>query len=188
MSDFVCNRTITRLRRRTALAVVLTAGIGAVAVYSIGWLGGYRINLTPSEPLGLWHIVPLDRPAVVGDVVFICPPVTATMREARERGYLRRGRCPAGYAPLIKTIAGVAGQDVEVRADVRIARHAVPRSSVSMVDGKGRPLARFNGGVIQTGHVFVHSTFIGSFDSRYFGPIPTSGILGQAQEVWTYAP
>ncbi|PYE40027.1 conjugation peptidase TraF [Rhizobium sp. PP-F2F-G38] len=188
MSALGWNRTGNRSHRLKAAAIVVTAGICALSAFTLGWIGGFRINLTPSEPLGLWHIVPLDRPAVVGDVVFICPPVTATMREARERGYLRRGRCPAGYAPLIKTIAGVAGQDVEVGADVRIARHAVPRSSVSMVDGKGRPLARFNGGVIPTGHVFVHSTFIGSFDSRYFGPIPTSGILGQAQEVWTYAP
>jgi type IV secretory pathway protease TraF len=57
-----------------------------------------------------------------------------------------------------------------------------------LVDGKDRPLARFGGDVIPEGYVFVHSEFIGSFDSRYFGPIPASGILGMAREVWTYAP
>jgi type IV secretory pathway protease TraF len=35
---------------------------------------------------------------------------------------------------------------------------------------------------------FLHSSFTASFDSRYFGPLPTSGILGLAESVLTYAP
>ncbi len=188
MSDLVKQQTATRSPRKTAAAIVVTACICALSAFTLGWIGGFRINLTPSEPLGLWRIVPLDRPATVGDVVFICPPGTATMREARERGYLRRGFCPAGYAPFIKTIVGVAGQNVAVGADVWIVGHAVQGSNVSSVDGENRALERFSGRIIPAGHVFVHSTFIGSFDSRYFGPIPASGILGLAKEVWTYAP
>lgn len=188
MSDLGWNRTGNRSHRLKAAAIVVTAGICALSAFALGWIGGFRINLTPSEPLGLWRIVPLDRPVAVGDVVFICPPGTATMRVARERGYLRSGLCPAGCAPLIKTVIGVGGQGVEVGVDVRIAGHSVPRSHVSVVDGMGRPLAPFGGGLIPAGYVFVHSDFIGSFDSRYFGPIPASGILGLALEVWTYAP
>ncbi|OJF91491.1 conjugative transfer signal peptidase TraF [Pararhizobium antarcticum] len=188
MSGAAHAQTATRSDRKTATAIVVSAGIGALSIFEIGWIGGYRINLTPSEPLGLWRIVPLDRPATVGDVVFICPPETAAMREARSRGYLRSGLCPAGYAPLIKTIIGVAGQDVEVGVDVRIAGHSVPRSNISVVDGEGRPLTGWSGGVITVGFLFIHSDFIGSFDSRYFGPIPASSILGLAREVWTYVP
>jgi conjugative transfer signal peptidase TraF len=188
MSGLVYGRREVRSLRKTAAAIVLTAGIGALAVIFIGWVGGYRVNLTPSEPLGLWRIVQLGRPIAVGDIVFICPPGTATMREARERGYLRRGLCPAGYAPLIKTIVGLGGQVVEVGTNVRIAGHPVPHSPIADVDGEGRSLVRFSGGLIPAGDVFVHSKFNGSFDSRYFGPIPASGILGLAKEVWTYAP
>jgi len=188
MSGLVKHRTATRSPRKTAAAIVVGTTVGALAAFALGWIGGLRINLTPSEPLGLWRIVSLDRPAAVGDVVFICPPETATMREARKRGYLRQGLCPVGYAPLIKTIVGVEGQEVEVGIDVRIAAHPLPRSHVSVFDGDGRSLARFSGGLIPAGYVFVHSDFIGSFDSRYFGPIPASGILGLALEVWTYAP
>ena len=182
------DRTAVRFRWKEAASIVLTAGIGVLAVLAFGWIGGFRINFTPSEPLGLWRIVSIDRPVSVGNVIFICPPGNAVMREARERGYLRSGLCPAGYAPLIKTIIGTGGQNVEMGIDVRIEGHPVPRSDVSVVDGEGRPLVRFSGGVIPAGHVFVHSEFIGSFDSRYFGPIPASGVLGMAQEVWTYAP
>lgn len=188
MSDLGWNQTGNRSHRLKAAAIVVTAGICALSAFALGWIGGFRINLTPSEPLGLWRIVSPDRPAAVGDVVFICPPETATMREARKRGYLRHGLCPVGYAPLIKTIVGVEGREVEVGIDVRIAGHPLPRSHVSVFDGDGRSLPRFSGGVIPEGDVFVHSEFIGSFDSRYFGPIPASGILGLAREVWTYAP
>ncbi|MEF0865250.1 S26 family signal peptidase, partial [Rhizobium sp. BR 318] len=98
-----------------ALAASVVGGGVATAI-----VGGLRINLTPSEPLGLWRIVALDRPVSPGDLIFICPPQTTAMREARERGYLRAGTCPGGVAPLIKTVVAVAGQHVEIDADVTI--------------------------------------------------------------------
>ncbi|MDL2403158.1 MULTISPECIES: conjugative transfer signal peptidase TraF [Rhizobium] len=149
---------------------------------------GYRINLTPSEPLGLWRIVSLDRPASVGDLVFICPPQTASMREARARGYLRVGSCPGDVAPLIKTIIATAGQRVEIGAHVTIDGRPIPFSDLAERDGEGRPITAFPGGVVPAGSVFLYSAFRSSYDSRYFGPLAASGIIGLAQEVLTYAP
>jgi conjugative transfer signal peptidase TraF len=163
-------------------ALVATLAIGTALA------GGYRINLTPSEPLGLWRVVPLDRTVAVNDLVFICPPPTAAMREARARGYFRSGSCPGGVAPLIKMVIAVAGQRVEIGASVAVDGRTISSSSLARRDGKGRPLARFPSGTVQRENVFVHSPFPGSYDSRYFGPLPASGILGLAQEVLTYAP
>lgn len=161
-----------------------------VAILAIGTAlaGGYRINLTPSEPLGLWRIVPLYRPVAVNDLVFICPPETAEMLEARVRGYLRSGSCPGGIAPLIKTVIAIAGQHVEIGASVSVGGRGVSSSSLAQRDGKGRPLAPFSSGVVPPGSVFLHSAFPGSYDSRYFGPVPISGILGLAQKVLTHGP
>ncbi|MCW1410716.1 conjugative transfer signal peptidase TraF [Rhizobium sp. 1AS11] len=159
-------------------------GGGAVAAFT----AGYRINLTPSEPLGLWRIVALDRPPAAGDLVFICPPQTPAMRVARERGYLRFGTCPGGVAPLIKTIIALAGQHVEIGAHVSVDGVRVPFSDVATRDGSGRPMAPDSGGVVPAAQVFLHSPFSGSFDSRYFGPLPVSGILGLAKQVLTNAP
>nr|WP_246665287.1 conjugative transfer signal peptidase TraF [Rhizobium tropici] len=174
---------------RTPLLPAMTAVTATLlgAIVAAG-LVGYRINLTPSEPLGLWRIVKLDRAAVVGDLVFICPPRTATMQEARSRGYLRSGLCPSAFAPLIKTVVAIAGQRVEVGANLRIDGHDVARSNLAGRDGLGRPMIPFAGGIVPAGSVFLHSPFAASYDSRYFGPIPASGILGLAQEVLTYAP
>ena len=175
-------------QQRRAAGIILVASLVGILAISTARIGGYRINLTPSEPLGLWRIVPLDRRAAVDDLVFICPLATAEMREARARGYLRSGSCPGGVAPLIKTVIAVAGQHVEIGVSVSVDGQVISSSSLASRDGKGRPLAPFPSGIVPPGYVFLHSSFPGSYDSRYFGPVPASGILGLAQEILTYAP
>lgn len=188
MTTSVSKRRMGRSQRAYAvmLSLVAAAVIGGIA--AVAAIGGYRINLTPSEPLGLWRIVALDRPASAGDLVFICPPQTVGMMEARERGYLHSGTCPGGVAPLIKTVIAIAGQSVEIGAHVTVDGRKIPFSRLAQWDGKGRPMTPFAGGVVPEKSVLLHSPFIGSYDSRYFGPLPASGILGLAQEVLTYAP
>jgi conjugative transfer signal peptidase TraF len=188
MTGPVFSFCMRRVQRTNAVVLLFLAAsiIGGCVAAAI--VGGYRINLTPSEPVGFWRIVPLDRPPAPGDIVFICPPQTAAMREARERDYLRPGTCPGGVAPLIKTVIAVAGQHVEMGAGVAIDGRPVPFSDLAERDGKGRPMAPFTGGVVPGESVFLHSPFRGSYDSRYFGPLPSSGILGLAQPVLTYAP
>lgn len=175
-------------QRRRAALILLTASTGAVLFVMAAFLGGYRMNLTPSEPLGLWRIVPLDRSAGVDDLVFICPPETPRMRQARARGYLRSGLCRGGIAPLIKTVIAIAGQHVEIGASINVNGRVAPSSDLALRDGNGRPLSPFPSGFVPRGQVFLHSPFLGSYDSRYFGPLPASGILGLAQQVLTYAP
>jgi len=179
-------RQTSRIWRRVSLPVALVAALLALIV--TGGALGYRINLTPSEPLGIWRIQMPEGPYKIGDLVFVCPPPTPTMREAFDRGYLRSGLCPGGYAPLIKTIVAVSSQRIEIDRLVSIDGLALPHSAPAQLDGRGRSLRRFSGGTVPTGYVFLHSGFIGSFDSRYFGPVPASGVLGLAKAVLTYAP
>lgn len=175
-------------QQRRAIAALSIPGVAAVLLVMTAVAGGYRINLTPSEPLGLWRIIPLHRPAAVGDLLFMCPPETAAMREAKARGYLRSGFCAGGVAPLIKTVIAVAGQHVEIGASVSVDGRTIPSSDLALRDGKGRPLTPFPSGVVPPGYVFLLSSFPDSYDSRYFGPVPAPGILGLAQEVFTYVP
>jgi type IV secretory pathway protease TraF len=94
-----------------------------------------------------------------------------------------------GVAPLIKTIvatAGTAHRDRRSRCTHR--RPARPEIPCRRVDGKGRVLGPYAGGIVPAGNVFLYSPYSASWDSRYFGPMPASGILGLAQQVLTYAP
>jgi conjugative transfer signal peptidase TraF len=177
--------------RRSRRAGVLLLGASAIVMFAgIVGLGaaGFRVNLTPSEPLGLWRILQLDRPTQVGDLVFVCPPVSDIMLEARARGYLRHGLCGGDFAPLIKTVAAITGQRIEVGDLVRIDERSLPHSRLMQRDGQGRRMLPYAGGIIPPGAVYLHSDFPGSFDSRYFGPLSTENVVGLAEEVWTYAP
>jgi conjugative transfer signal peptidase TraF len=178
----------TSQRRRAIMLLAVAAGF-VLSMFATAHFGNFRINLTPSEPLGLWRVVRLDRPAAVGDLVFICPPpAEATMVQAKQRGYLRAGLCPGDYAPLIKTVIATAGQYVEISTVVSVDGRVIAHSEIAKRDGKGRRLHPFPSGTVPAGSVFLHSGYPGSYDSRYFGPIPQSGMLGLAQEVMTYAP
>ena len=180
------NQNLDRIRWWRGLAYAFAVLLIPCSIAAAG-LGGYRVNFTPSEPIGLWRIVLLERPVIAGDIVFICPPEWPEMHRAAQRGYLRSGLCPGGFAPLIKTVAAIGGQHVEIDQSVGIDQTLLPHSSLAKSDGRGRALVPYPGGVVQEGFVFLHSDFVGSYDSRYFGPIPAAGILGLAQEVLTYA-
>jgi conjugative transfer signal peptidase TraF len=179
--------TMPRRRRFAFYTLSLACGL-LILLLVAGWVGGLRINTTPSEPLGLWRIVPLNRSVLPGEMVFVCPPDNSAMREARRRGYLRSGLCPGGFGPLIKTVVAVTGQRVAATDLVAIDGVPIPNSRIFEKDGQGRCLRHVQSGMVPLGEVYLHSDFISSWDSRYFGPVPDSGVLGLAQEVWTYAP
>jgi conjugative transfer signal peptidase TraF len=188
MKMLVCGKMGRRLSR-----FIWSHRIGAFACFMLGLIllmgsAGFRVNFTPSEPLGLWRIVKLDRPLVIGDHVFICPPLSEETRQARARGYLRFGLCAGHVAPLIKAVAATSGHVIEICGNVRVDGSPLPHSPVAIMDGKGRAMVPYEGGVVAPGTIYLHSAFPASFDSRYFGPLPVDGILGFAQEVWTYAP
>ncbi|CUX03890.1 conjugative transfer signal peptidase TraF [Rhizobium pusense] len=181
--------TTTYQRQQRGALLLLAAFAGFILIVSVGGLAGrLRVNTTPSEPLGIWRIVLLDRAAQVGDTVFVCLPTTATVMDGKTRGYLRPGLCPGGFGPLIKTIIAVGGQQVDVASGVSVDGRVIPSSRPLARDGRGRPLRPYEGGVVPARSIFLHSAFSGSWDSRYFGPIPEEGILGLASEVLTFAP
>jgi conjugative transfer signal peptidase TraF len=175
------------MRRRLLLFL---AGLGGViaALAAIAYFGGFRLNLTPSEPLGLWRIVAPQRPVETGDLVLICPPPIASFEEARRRGYVRLGLCPGGFAPLIKTVAALPGQHVEIGANVTVDGKPLASSIVRVSDGEGRPITPFRTGIVPLRNLFLHSSFASSYDSRYFGPLPDTGLLGLARPVLTFDP
>ena len=174
--------------RRRLLLFLAGAGGAIAALAAVAYMGGFRLNLTPSEPLGLWRIVTLQRPVETGDLVFICPPLTASFKEARRRGYVRRGLCPGGFAPLIKTVAALSGQHIEIGAYVTVDGKPLASSIVRQSDGEGRPITPFKTGIVPLKNLFLHSSFASSYDSRYFGPVPDTGLLGLARPVLTFEP
>jgi len=174
--------------RRRVVTLLTAASVAVATSVLVAAVFGLRLNTTPSEPLGLWRIVRLDRSPRIGDRHFVCLPRTAPFEEARRRGYLRFGLCPGWQGPLIKQVAALGGARIVVGRSVALDGVPLPHSILRAHDGEGRVLAPFVGGAVPEGAVFLHSGFEGSYDSRYFGPVPLDGVLGRAVPLFTFDP
>jgi conjugative transfer signal peptidase TraF len=176
----------SRLRARLVLV-----GFAAVGLAALAWAAFVqplpRLIYNPSDsvPVGWYRVDPqrhgadsLPRPLSVGSVVLTTlPPDVAAL--AAQRGYL-----PA-HVPLLKRVGAVAPQHVCIVAgQVRI--DGVPVAAVLPADRLGRPLPSWQlCRRLQPGELFLLSvTNRASFDSRYFGPVSASAVIGVAHPVW----
>ncbi len=175
---------------RAAPVLCLAVALLYICVWIAGSMG-YRINVTPSVPVGIWRVIPLSGKIERGQIVSICPPLNEAFIEARGRGYLSKGRCPSGLEPMLKPVAAIAG-DVIGQSPVGLVLNGEVLSNTAALaaDSLGRPLpsrqaAQF---VIGKNEVFLLSTAtVLSFDSRYFGPLPVTTVEGFAVPVWVMA-
>jgi len=90
----------------------------------------------------------------------------------------------------MKPIVAVAGDHVEVTTyGIRVNEKLIPNSAAHLKDHRGRSLAPWPDGeyIVPTGSLWVISDFNSwSFDSRYFGPIPSSIIQHRLRPLWTF--
>lgn len=143
-----------------------------------------RIVYNPSDsvPRG-WYIVEQIRGAGVlhvGSIVLARLPVDVALLAA-QRGYLPDG------VPILKRIGAVTSQSVCVRAQLLyIDGIVVARARTH--DGAHRPLHAWpQCRCLAVGELFLLSiTNPVSFDSRYFGPISASAVIGVARPLWTW--
>ena len=150
-----------------------------------GWERGYRTNVTPSLPKGIYKLK--EEAPAVGDVVSICLEGEAA-ELARERGYLRHGSCKSGLRPLLKYLAALPGDAVEQsmesilcgRNDSLVCRWPV---SVKAKDRQGREMRpAILPQIVPDGMALILTPHEGSFDSRYFGLVPLAS-LQKVEEV-----
>ena len=150
-----------------------------------GWERGYRINVTPSLPKGIYKLK--EEAPAVGDVVSICLEGEAA-ELARERGYLRHGSCKSGLRPLLKYLAALPGDAVEQsmesilcgRNDSLMCRWPV---SVKAKDRQGREMRpAILPQIVPDGMALILTPHEGSFDSRYIGLVPLAS-LQKVEEV-----
>jgi conjugative transfer signal peptidase TraF len=141
----------------------------------------YRLIYNPSEsaPRG-WYGVDLPRDLATGTFALIRLPDTVA-RLADERRYL------PGSVPLLKRVAAVSGQHVCERDGV-VEIDGSPVARAKTIDGAGRRLDSWAGcRMLADGELFLLSrTTDSSFDSRYFGPIDHTRVIGRAVPVWTW--
>ena len=180
----------SRLRARIVLAGLAACGLAALAwasfvhplprlIYNpsdsvaVGW---YRVDPLRHRPSSLSRPLPPSL-RVDSIVLTTLPPDAAAL--AAQRGYL-----PA-RVPLLKRVGAVAPQQVCV-FDALVWIDGVPVAAVRPADRLGRPLPSWpQCRQLRPGELFLLSaTNPASFDSRYFGPVSASAVIGVAHPVW----
>ena len=176
----------SRLRARLVLAALSACGLAALAWASfVHPLPRLIYNPSDSVAVGWYRIEPFDprtaslpRPLSVDSIVLVPLPDRAAMLAA-QRGYLPT------RVPLLKRVGAVAPQHVCIVAgQVRI--DGVPAVAALPADRLGRPLPSLQlCRRLEPGELFLLSvTNPASFDSRYFGPVSASAVIGVAHPVW----
>ena len=168
----------------TAVRVVSVAMVGILSATAVASFAGLRINTSYSLPLGVY--IRTNDPHA--DLVEFCPakPFAA---ESSSRGYRTVGTgCPDGAVPLLKRIVAVVGDHVVFSpAGIRVNGTLLPKTAPLYRDRSGRRLHPwpFGSYTVGRGSVWVASTYnVGSYDSRYMGPIKTDQIRGRLRPLW----
>src|SRR5215469_4862278 len=126
--------------------------LGALGLLVVGTAversSGLWLNLSPSMPIGLYRSrSSRDASALVrGAIVAVCLPESLA-QWGRQRGYLIRGRCPDGTAPIGKPIFAVAGDTVTMTSNGLARNHAVAPNTLPLTyDRAGLRLPRVPSG------------------------------------------
>lgn len=146
-----------------------------------------RINRSPSLPLGLYR--PVALPLARGRLVSACLPLAVT-RLGRDRAYLPPGPCPGDAAPVLKYIAGLPGDVIEVTSSgITVNGIHLRLSSAVKVDSLGRSLYPVSPGKYRLhGCYWLAAPHAQSWDSRYFGCVPRESLREVLAPWFTTAP
>jgi conjugative transfer signal peptidase TraF len=160
--------------------------IAMAFLVALGRVLSLRISLTDSAaPAGIYRIVhgvSVER----GELVGACLPPSIA-QEGLARGYLSKGDCPGGAEPVAKIIGALPGDILEVQPGwVSVDGTTFANSAVAASDTIGRPLQHVSWGPHQVapGEVWLFGfNNARSWDARYFGPVPLSGVRGVLQPI-----
>ena len=173
-------------RSRIVVATLTTFGFAALAWASfVSPLPRLTYNPSDSVAVGWYRVDPFDHrvdslpsPLFVNSIVLVPLPVEAAALAA-QRGYLPT------RVPLLKRVGAIAPQEVCIAGDI-VRIDGVPSAAVLRADRLGRPLPSWQQcRHLESGELFLLSmTNPASFDSRYFGPVSASTVIGVAHSVW----
>jgi len=152
-----------------------------------------KLNLTESMPIG-FYLLRRTTTVHVGDIVIACPPPVA-QRLGIANGYLPRAyglipdsKCTEGSVPVLKYAIALAGDEIELDGSgLSLNGRLINTRPRALVDRRRRRLVSLTNGRyrLRQGDVWLYSPEQYGWDSRYFGPIRQSDVLGIAKPIWT---
>lgn len=175
-------------KRVKLLKVVATVVMGFLVVILIFKGFGLRVNFTDSMPRGLYS-TERTKEYHTGDYVIVCLPEPIA-KEGFDRGYLHRGiSCPDRIEPLIKEIIAIPGNTIELTDTAMIVNNKTYPAPLFKYDRKGRPTDYIPRTIYPNTNTYwlygEHDPNY-SWDSRYYGGVEASNIIGRAHPIFTF--
>ena len=123
-----------------------------------------------------------------GMLVLACLP-DEVAKLAYERNYIASGKCKGGYAPVGKYIQAISGDEVRFTSEgIFVNGKLLENSKPYAMDGEGRPMPVMLQDMVlpKKDELVLINNYAGSFDSRYYGPIPSRYVVGTLKPIWTF--
>ena len=122
-----------------------------------------------------------------GMLVLACLP-DEVAKLAYERNYIASGKCKGGYAPVGKYIQAISGDEVRFTSEgIFVNGSLLENSKPYAMDGEGRSMpVMLQDMVLPKDELVLINNYAGSFDSRYYGPIPSRYVVGTLNPVLSF--
>lgn len=162
------------------MLLTMAAGVAAISVSGVTVMPWRLVyNASRSVPMG-WYLLTPTSDVHIGELVLArLPDEAVALADARH--YLPRS------VPILKPVAALPGNRICAQGDVltingRTAVHALQE------DREHRPLIPWHGcRELRPGEILLLSVEQrASFDSRYFGPVFRTAVIGRVRPLWTW--
>jgi conjugative transfer signal peptidase TraF len=170
-------------KTRKAGAVFVLCYVCLAALTFRAYHVGYRLNISPSVPMGIWKVGPEKEDYEKNDYVLVSPSGHPGYRLAAERRYL------IDSMPMLKRVVATEGDavsyDIREKA-VTVNGDYIFMTEILSMDTQGRPLPSASFPTrLRTGEAWLSSENIRGYDSRYFGPV-SQDILRGVIPIWKF--
>ena len=182
------SQLITRAAVFRFVGIVLFVSISTAVLVAAAKSLGLMISETDSAARAGIYRLTMTR-FKRGDLVVACLP-REIAREGRERGYLEAGPCPGNAEPVAKVVGALPGDLLDVESSRTCVNGlCFGNSAVAQNDTIGRALSHVGFGkrVVAPNQIWLFGfNDRKSWDSRYFGPLPSANVRGKAQPILTW--
>ena len=131
-------------------------------------------------PIGFYEAVK-EKIIHRGDLVSVCLPINIA-QEGLSRHYLKHGSCPSDVIPVLKKVVAVPGDTVDLTNRFMTVNNLMYPAAYQAKDHLNKPVKIFiQDGIykhIQTYWLYGANDSTHSWDSRYYGGVSKSNIIG----------
>ncbi len=146
------------------------------------------LNNTSSYPIGIYRVLE-KKMYEKGDMVSFCAPLNETVKKLVSFGFASgNSTCKNNTPVLLKKLVALHGDVITIKDKfVFVNNNLQKNSNIYFVGSSGNVLEKQNSQVIESGNFWAMSDYNKkSYDSRYYGQVELSNIIGSAEPIITW--